>query len=28
MFTGIILAIGKITQIEQKAGDVRLSIDT
>ncbi len=28
MFTGIILAIGKITQIEQKSGDVRLSIDT
>lgn len=28
MFTGIILAIGKISQIEQKAGDVRLSIDT
>jgi riboflavin synthase len=28
MFTGIILAVGKITQIEQKAGDVRLSIDT
>ncbi|MBT3812478.1 MAG: riboflavin synthase [Gammaproteobacteria bacterium] len=28
MFTGIILAIGKITQIQQKAGDVRLSIDT
>ena len=28
MFTGIILAIGTITRIEQKAGDVRLSIDT
>ena len=28
MFTGIILAIGKITRIEQKAGDVRLAIDT
>jgi len=28
MFTGIILAVGKITQIEQKSGDVRLSIDT
>ncbi len=28
MFTGIILAVGKITQIEKKAGDVRLSIDT
>lgn len=28
MFTGIILAVGKISQIEQKAGDVRLSIDT
>lgn len=28
MFTGIILAVGKIAQIEQKAGDVRLSIDT
>jgi len=28
MFTGIILAVGKIKQIEQKAGDVRLSIDT
>lgn len=28
MFTGIILAIGKITRIEQKAGDVRLTIDT
>jgi len=28
MFTGIILAIGKITKIEQKAGDVRLAIDT
>ena len=27
MFTGIILAIGKITQIEQKAGDVRLAVD-
>lgn len=28
MFTGIILAVGKISRIEQKAGDVRLSIDT
>lgn len=28
MFTGIILAVGKISQIEQKAGDVRLAIDT
>ena len=28
MFTGIILAVGKITRIEQKAGDVRLAIDT
>ncbi|OQK17922.1 riboflavin synthase subunit alpha [Methyloprofundus sedimenti] len=28
MFTGIILAIGKITRIEQKAGDVRLAVDT
>jgi riboflavin synthase len=28
MFTGIILAVGKITKIEQKAGDVRLAIDT
>lgn len=28
MFTGIILALGKITRIEQKAGDVRVSIDT
>ena len=28
MFTGIILAIGKITGIEQKAGDVRLSVDS
>ena len=28
MFTGIILAIGTITRIEKKAGDVRLSIDT
>jgi hypothetical protein len=28
MFTGIILAVGKISQIEQKSGDVRLAIDT
>lgn len=28
MFTGIILAVGKIKNIEQKSGDVRLSIDT
>jgi riboflavin synthase len=28
MFTGIILAIGKITRIEPKSGDFRLSIDT
>ncbi|NOQ16081.1 MAG: riboflavin synthase [Methyloprofundus sp.] len=28
MFTGIILAVGKITKIEQKAGDVRLAVDT
>ena len=28
MFTGIILAVGKITQIEQKSGDVRLSVNT
>lgn len=28
MFTGIILAVGKITKIEQKSGDVRLAIDT
>ncbi len=28
MFTGIILAVGKIAKIEQKSGDVRLTIDT
>ena len=28
MFTGIILAIGKISAIERKAGDFRLTIDT
>lgn len=28
MFTGIILAVGKITAIEQRAGDCRLTIDT
>jgi len=28
MFTGIILAVGKIKNIEQKSGDVRLAIDT
>jgi riboflavin synthase len=28
MFTGIILAVGKITAIEQQAGDCRLTIDT
>ncbi len=28
MFTGIILAVGKIKNIEQKKGDVRLTIDT
>ncbi len=28
MFTGIILAVGKITRIEKKSGDVRLTIDT
>ena len=28
MFTGIIVAIGKITAIERKAGDFRLKIDT
>jgi len=28
MFTGIILAVGHIAQVEQKAGDVRLSINT
>ena len=28
MFTGIILAIGKISAIERKAGDFRLKIDT
>ncbi len=28
MFTGIILAVGKIARIEQKVGDVRLAIDT
>ena len=28
MFTGIILAIGKIAAIERKAGDCRLKIDT
>lgn len=28
MFTGIILAVGKITAIEQKAGDCRLTIQT
>ncbi len=28
MFTGIILAIGKIAAIERKSGDCRLKIDT
>ncbi len=28
MFTGIILAIGKITALKQRGGDVRLTIDT
>jgi riboflavin synthase len=28
MFTGIILAVGKISQIEKKMGDVRLAINT
>jgi riboflavin synthase len=28
MFTGIILAVGKISSIEQKSGDCRLTIDT
>jgi len=28
MFTGIILAIGKITAIERKSGDFRLTVDT
>ena len=28
MFTGIILAIGKITEIQQRSGDCRLTINT
>ncbi|MGZ8201486.1 MAG: riboflavin synthase, partial [Methylosarcina sp.] len=28
MFTGIILAVGKITAIEHKSGDCRLTVDT